>query len=253
MKNIYFNMDYSEREEFPEKKDFEYIYQLRHFSNIYGFEYISECLDIPIGRVHSIYYSQIHGSKELKPLLGNDYKKNIIKYKKEEKKRLENIEEAEYKNYLSIKELEEKRKNFSTIGTNKAKRRLNKLIKNDKNIIAEILRTFLEIEDKNILAKKAYGKYKDKIYNQKYKLILKLIEIYKENNFVYGKQKSNNISVSHIVYFELSEGEQISWHCDLEEKNIPEYKKEWDGKINSTLEKIEKITYKLLKKNNLID
>ncbi len=148
------NNDYYEEEDIPEIENFNKVYQLRHFSNIYGHECISEYLNIPIGRVYSIYHSLIHGSKDLKPLLKEDYKKTLNKYKKEEKERQKSILNVEKKKEELICNLEEKRKDFATIGTNKAKRRLNKLIKKDNNIIAEVLRIALEIEDKNIIDKK---------------------------------------------------------------------------------------------------
>lgn len=151
-----------------------------------------------------------------------------------------------------ISKLKNKRKTFATIGTNKSKRRLNKLSKN--NYLAQALRIALEIEDKNICAKDSYYKYKEKIYNQKYKLIMELRDIFKLNNWTYGIEKSDVPGVTHVVYFEIPGCEQVSWHLSLNNKNdFPKYDKKWDGKKNSTLDKIEKVAYNILKENNLIE
>lgn len=79
------------------------------------------------------------------------------------------------KNAELINILQEKRNSFCGIGTNKIKRRLNKLSKTD--YVAKAIRLLLEIEDKNIQAKNSYSKYKDKIYNKKYELIHELIDM----------------------------------------------------------------------------
>lgn len=147
--------------------------------------------------------------------------------------------------------LKEKRKTFASIGTNKAKRRLNKLSK--ENEVAKAIRKALEIEDKNILAKDHYGKYKDKIYNVKNILILELVHIFKENKWVYGIQKNKDPFPPHIIYFEIPNCEQISWHFDANKLGLPKYNQEWDKEENSTLRKLEKITKKILKENGLLE
>ena len=67
--------------------------------------------------------------------------------------------DALYKNSLLVEDLEDLRTDALGIGTNKIKRRLNKLAKEDN--IAKIIRLMIEIEDVNILAKKYYGKYRN--------------------------------------------------------------------------------------------
>lgn len=160
---------------------------------------------------------------------------NILKQK--------NIKKLIDKNNDLISYLDRNRNEFLSIGTNKTKRRLNKLSENDK--IAKAIRLALEIEDKNIQAKKYYGKYKDKIYDQKYIFIKQLIDLFKTTDWIYGKQKSDVRDTNYIIYFEIPFTEQISWHVSLFENNnikeIPNYTKEWDKKINSTLKKLEEV------------
>ena len=126
--------------------------------------------------------------------------------------------------------------------------------------MAKAVRIALEIEDKNISAKKTRGKYKEKIYNQKHDFIAKLCNIFKEQNWAYGVQKTDNYSASHIIYFEIPGCEQLSWHFTPNNpnvevfrhiKDVPIYAGEWDKKTNSALDKLEKISLELLKKYNL--
>lgn len=80
------------------------------------------------------------------------------------------------KNQNLIRDLQIARDKFLGIGTNKTKRRLNKISETD--VVAKAVRIALEIEDKNIQAKNSYGKYKDKIYNEKENLIEELIDLF---------------------------------------------------------------------------
>lgn len=153
--------------------------------------------------------------------------------------------EAHHKNQLLVEQLTKKRKSFAGIGTNKAKRRLNKLATTSP--IAKAIRLSLEIEDKNISAKKYYGKYRDKIYKKKAELILELCKVFKEQNWIYGTQNSEIPDTTHVVYFEIPGCEQISWHFSYNRKDLPIYEKEWDGKQNSTIGKLEKVSEELLK------
>lgn len=133
----------------------------------------------------------------------------------------------------------DKRNNMCGIGTRKLKLFLNKKLK-EGDLNAQIFRIALEIEDYNIQAKKAYGEYKDKIYYSKECAILALIEIFRDNGLCYGYQKSDSYSTKNVIFFELPNTEQISFHINADLPNyVPLYDKEWDGKINSTLDKIE--------------
>jgi len=143
------------------------------------------------------------------------------------------------KNQNLIADLYDARKNFLNLGTNKVKRRLNKLAVSDP--IAHAVRLALECEDKNIQAKEARGRFKSKIYDNKFGIIMKLVEVFQTNNWIYGIEKQEDYKTNSIIYFEIPGMEQISWHTNLFPntiKTLPLYNKSWDGKINSTLQKI---------------
>ena len=147
--------------------------------------------------------------------------------------------EALDKNDELVMSLYDIRLNALGIGTNKLKRRLNSIAKDDS--IAMALRTAIEVEDKNIQAKKYTRQYRDKIYEEKKKLIDELIFLFKENNWIYGRQKSDVVKTSDIIFFEIPNCEQISFHTSLSNKSqIPIYEKEWDGLVNSTYDKLLK-------------
>lgn len=157
---------------------------------------------------------------------------------------------AEAKNDSLIKILEDKRSSFAFLGTNKVKRRLNKLAKTDK--VAVAVRMALEVEDANISAKKAFGKYREKGYHHKERLLHELAEVFAESNWIYGVQKDGGHSTSHVIYFEIPGCEQVSWHCNFSD-DFPKYPGKWDGKENATLSKLEVISLRLLTENCLLD
>ena len=215
------------------------LYQLRHNTNTYGSGFVAKKLNITTALIAKLYLSKIHGSKEIVDIL----KEKDNKKQDQMMANLENDEfelhEALMKNEELIEDLEDFRTNMLGIGTNKIKRRLNKIAKTDST--AKAIRLALEIEDKNISAKK-YKKYN--YYDEKYNLILELINIFKQEGWIYGKEISNNRDTNYIIYFEIPGCEQISWHCNFfndEEKTIPTYMGTWDGKINSTLYKIANV------------
>jgi len=235
MKNYEYD-DYDDCEE-----DILYLYQLRHQTNVLGLDIVSKKLKANYERLEKLYNSNIHGSTYIGDFIHYDNEKFEAKFKDlvNESIKIENEKELTIiKNIDLIYQLQKSRKKFCGIGTNKIKRRLNKLMKDDN--IAKCIRLLLEIEDCNIQAKKSYGKYSDRYYNKKSNLILELIEIFKNNNFLFGYQISNLKSINHVIFFELPECEQISFHCNLNINGMKKYEKEWDGKINSTLEKLEK-------------
>jgi hypothetical protein len=212
------------------------VSELRHYVNIYGItnellSYFSINENI-IGEIIDGCY----GYLDIKDLI------NDTKYRKEciiQRQQKQLSKEETFLGHLErIEELHLLRKEFCTIGTNKIKRRLNK-IAND-NYIAKLFRIALEIEDKNIQAKEATGLYSDKIYNDKYKLIIELVNEFKKYNLTFGKQDSDLRNISYIIYFELPNCEQISFHTNLNNPEIiPNYLKEWDNKKNATLKKLE--------------
>lgn len=147
-------------------------------------------------------------------------------------------EEALQKNAQLAKQLQEKRADFCGIGTRKTKLFLNRKVKQGDKV-AEMLRTALETEDENIKAKDNWY-YAEAHYNRKKELIDKLITLCNDNKVVYGIQVANNRDTDYIIYFELPHCEQISFHNNFKTvEDLPLYEKEWDGKKNSTLPKIE--------------
>lgn len=145
---------------------------------------------------------------------------------------------AERKNKKLIEQLKDKRRTFCGIGTNLIKRMLNRLSENDE--VAKALRVALEIEDYNIKAKEAYGKYKQKAYDKKEEYIKELWNLFKKNGWLYGMRNESSFSTSYIVYFDIPGCEQVSWHTNLKcVINMPTYRIAWDGKENSTLNKFE--------------
>lgn len=144
---------------------------------------------------------------------------------------------AKFKNRELVSILDVSRNDFCSIGTNKIKRRLNKLSQTDD--VAKAVRLSIEIEDKSIQAKKYYKDYYNN-YSEKENLIYELIDIFEYYKWNYGKQKSDVIPVNWMVFFEIPDCEQISWHTNLNNSNsIPDYKGKWDQKVNSTLSKLE--------------
>lgn len=221
---------------------------MRHACNIFGYDYVSKKMKKSIDRIIDLCESLAHGSNYILEALNCKeikYRKIIKDFEKEfieiENKKLLAIE----KNENLIEALKEKRKTFCEIGTNKAKRRLNKLSQTSN--LAKAIRIAIEIEDKNICAKKCYGDYQDRIYRKKTELILDLKKLFEIEKWIFGVQKSDIPGISHIIYFEIPECEQISWHfTPPKDMSFPDYLKEWDQKENSTLDKLEVLTKKIL-------
>jgi hypothetical protein len=141
------------------------------------------------------------------------------------------------KNAQLIDELYDLRENALGIGTRKMKIRLNKIAV--QNIEAKIARMVLEIEDVSTQAKNTSWKYKDKKYFQKQELIEELVEIYKQTDYDYGIQYEENYNTNAILYFELPNGSQVSFHTNWDEEiHVKKYEKKWDGLINSTFKKV---------------
>jgi len=162
-------------------------------------------------------------------------------------------QKALVKNAQLIDELYNLRENALGIGTRKMKIRLNKIAV--QNIEAKIARMVLEIEDVSTQAKNASWKYKDKKYFQKQELIEELVEIYKQTDYDYGIQYEENYNTNAILYFELPNGSQVSFHTNWDEEiHVKKYEKKWDGLVNSTFKKVitfveEKFINEIVKEN----
>ena len=137
--------------------------------------------------------------------------------------------------------LHDKRETMCGVGARQVKLTLNKLIKQG-NRNAELYRKALEVEDCNIRAKESSYYYKDKIYRQKSRLLMELVDLCLKYDVVFGKQMVEGRETNCILYFELPFVEQISFHTTLgasEIDSIPDYQGQWDGKTCSTLDKLE--------------
>jgi hypothetical protein len=158
--------------------------------------------------------------------------------------------QAILKNEELVDDLSVKRTEFAGIGTNKAKRRLNKIA--GSSAVAAAVRLALEIEDRNITAKKYRGSYKDRAYEDKHKLILDLCDLFMGHGWTYGIQGSQVPCATHVIYFDIPGCGQLSWHFSLEyEDGFPRYEGKWDGQKNSSLGKLERITRELLGEKGL--
>jgi hypothetical protein len=144
-----------------------------------------------------------------------------------------------------IGNLRDARESFAGIGTRRAKLRLNKLV--DSNPVAKAVRLALEIEDRNISAKRYWGDYSRQSYDDKSGLIGQLIEVFQEQGWLWGVQKSDPLPLtpSHVIYFDIPGCEQISWH-HAAKGDAPEYPGVWDSKPGSTLSKLEALAITLL-------
>lgn len=221
-------------------KHITHLYELRHLSNIFGYDEVSKILKVDSKKVLKLIESSIHGNNYIIDILkSKNFEQDYNELFEEDYSKRQKIYEARYKNDLLIEDLESFRSNALGIGTNKIKRRLNKLAKDNK--IAEIIRLMIEIEDVNILAKKYYGDYQDKKYNEKQNLLYKLVEIYKNTNYIFGYHDSDVRPAVCILFFELDEDfEQVSWHSTSLYNGVEKYPNEWDGKENSTYPKLLK-------------
>lgn len=148
------------------------------------------------------------------------------------------------RNLERVRPLNIARHHFCGVGTRRTKLALNKLAKVSK--YAKALRIALEVEDKNLTAKKYYGgdiggySYSQVAYFAKNQGILQLIEICNSQGWMYGVQKAGVFGASHVIYFDFPGVEQISWHFTPQtDHEFPIYPGIWDGKENSTLRKLE--------------
>ncbi|MBR6492199.1 MAG: hypothetical protein IKT02_07735 [Bacteroidales bacterium] len=149
---------------------------------------------------------------------------------------------AEHENMQRVQDYAEHKDVFCHgIGLRYVKLFLNRIIKDGDNV-AKMYRLALEIEGVNIAAKKALMKYHSDYYNydKKEEMLRELICLCQGQNVNYGVQHSTVPAATHVIYFDLPECEQISFHTNLEEADShPVYNGEWDGRKCSTMGKLE--------------
>jgi hypothetical protein len=137
---------------------------------------------------------------------------------------------------ISVKALDDARENFAGVGTRKAKLKLNRLATLDP--VARALRLALQAEDESASAKRYHGKWRQKHYDRKQKVLMELVECCREQGWTFGVQPTR-VFPSHVVYFDIPECQQISFHLSLPaDHGLPMYGASWDGQENSTLAKL---------------
>lgn len=263
MINFEDDFDYDKRAPEPLPAQINALYELRHFTNVYGVEATAERAGLNVENVGKLRTSSFHGSLELAPFR-TDFVWAWNTACAAEGERDRAIIERERKRQELLDSLSKARESFAGIGTRKAKIRLNKLTKS--SVAARAIRLALEIEDKNISAKLAERKYEnlldlvnrwqaayvtdysERIYEHKHKLILELCDLARAEGWTYGIGKSDSRATSHVIYFDLPGCAQISWHFSTRQADgdFPEYPGQWDELEGSTLVKLETVTKSLL-------
>lgn len=134
------------------------------------------------------------------------------------------------------------RTQFAGVGTRQAKLVLNTLARGDE--FARALRIALEIEDANLTAKRYFGgnvdglTYADIAYARKSANIEVLIKIGESQGWTFGIRPSDVKHTTHIIYFDIPEVGQLSWHYSPK-VSLPLYPGQWDGNSESMLSKLD--------------
>ena len=220
------------------------VSELRHYINIWGITkkllgYFETDWDTIVDICDNIKgYEDVEDAIE-----------NLEQLKEEYQQERDAKLEAWEKNWELQEILQKKQKTFcNNLGIRKIKTLLTKLSKT--NNIAKLLRLCLEVETVNIKAKEDGIDYypgfcfnhtcKEMLYYKKENILKELMTLCQDNNIIYGLQETDNYSANAIVYFEFPNTKQISYHMNLcNINNYPKYEKEWDGLVNSTLNKLE--------------
>lgn len=153
-----------------------------------------------------------------------------------------------YKNLQLISVLEYKIENMCGVGTKLVKLFLNKKVK-DGDELAFLYRQLLECEMFNINAKRYNDtfrfSYRESYYKKKQEAIEFLINKLLDNNkfnIKFGYEESDVLDTEHIIYFNVPDCGQISFHTSIPLHLLslmPQYDEPWDEQRNSTLHKLE--------------
>lgn len=222
------------------------ISEFRHYINVWGItdeliDYMCFEEDEEPNEVCSYMYDNIFGGDSFSDYLDKESRNKFIE---SHKLKMDNIEAAKRRNQDLVDKFERQKTTFfNNMGIRKAKLFLNKRIK-ENDEIALMYRLALEAETQNVRAKDCQRDFKDKVYAEKEKYIKQLIEVCDRNKVKYGVADSDAPAASHVVYFELPNMRQISFHSNLDVAKLPNYNDEWDGIINSTTDKIEEAMIK---------
>lgn len=123
------------------------------------------------------------------------------------------------------------------IGIEEVKNRLEKFSKHDNK--AKAYKLLLEAIVFNTIAKDFHRKGSNRFYKIKDMLLEKLIRMCNKYHYNVGWHESDIEDKNYIVYFQLPNCKQISFHTDVNVDNIPMFHDDWDGIINSSIWKIE--------------
>ena len=120
----------------------------------------------------------------------------------------------------------------------------------ENDALAELYFLLLSAQHFNVLAKMHNGSMRTNHYAKKYYFVTSALKLCMENQIKCGvtKNMSETCDISHIVYFDVPEAGQISFHMnfiDEEASRYPEYTNEWDGLDNSTFDKLREGICKL--------
>jgi hypothetical protein len=139
------------------------------------------------------------------------------------------------------------------IGFRQVRLFLLKNYKHKRDKIAKIYQLAMDIEDKTIKIwdldwldrKTPYEErteLKNKMEEQKAKLLRKLISCYTKTGYEYGWRSGYRDKTTDYVYFDLPNNNQISFRAILSDKEkieIPKYSKRWNGMNHHTLQMIQ--------------
>lgn len=153
-----------------------------------------------------------------------------------------------WKNRQLISSLEDYLDNMCGVGTRLVKLFLNGKIKEGDDR-ALVYRQLLESEMLNINAKRYnntfYFDYRESYYKKKADAIAEMVRTLLESNplgVVFGKESSDVSDTKYIIYFDVPDCGQISFHTDIPSEllpYVPDYGNEWDGEENSVLRKLQ--------------
>ncbi len=151
------------------------------------------------------------------------------------------------------------------VGTRKLKLRLNKLWKwkdiywrevdKDVMIDAQIYRLLLELEDKNIQAKKYRWDYREKAYEAKDKIMIELVLLLDSSKYKHDRwfayDKMLNMWVLYVDLFYQNEVHQVSWHIsDYTWLKWPVLKREYKKNVRKKKNNYEIKRERIYKFNN---
>lgn len=215
-----------------------YLHSLRYICDSIGFEEFCQENECDLYRVKSLYHSDIHGSNYILSLLwAEDFEKDLKALIIKNQNRSNRMQ----KYYEDLKELRKQlsyvQTSFCGIGFHKTKRILTYC--SNTHLNAKIADLILDIENFSIKAKVCSKEYREYNYFMKKTLILKLIDLYNENDLNYGFMDSDIPSTESTVFFDTDFG-QVSWHTVISKDNHKLYSGSWDNRKGSTFFKLEK-------------